>query len=107
VIRGVSRPSAKRVIACSLIAALVLFTTVYRNSPGFSPANGTRSWSLSTQQRVEPADQQLASLPVAGPFVPAAAPSIAGPAVDTVTPPPQPIALVVSPLHRPPPTSRA
>jgi hypothetical protein len=90
-----------------LIAALVLFTVVYRNGPAFSPANGTRGWSLSTQDRAQPADQDLASLPVAELFVPGPPPAEVVQRVDHILPPAQSIALNVCPLHRPPPAPRA
>lgn len=94
-----------RTAAILLIAGLVVFTVIYRNSSSFSPANATRSWSLSIQDRTVPADHDLAALPVAALFVPCPPPAPVIDQVDHILVPAQRIALSVSPPHRPPPVA--
>jgi hypothetical protein len=92
--------------AVLLIAGLVAFTAIYRNSPSFSPATAIRSWSLSIEARAVPADHDLAALPVAHLFVPCPPPAAVVDRVDHILLPAQRIALNVSPPHRPPPAAR-
>jgi hypothetical protein len=96
-------------LAAALACALLFFTTVYRHSSAFSPATAARIHALS-------ADHTDARTLFAGDFGPLAvlvdAPvaSIAvhhpssAPAVPAVAPD-RPLALVVTPFHRPPPSS--
>lgn len=95
-------------LSVALACALLLFTTVYRNSSGFSPATAARCHSLST-------DQAEARALFAGDFGPLAvlvgsvvqpAPAFepqTTPAVRRV-PSERKLALIVAPFHRPPPS---
>lgn len=95
-------------LAVALACALLFFTTVYRNSSGFSPATAARCHSLST-------DQTEARVLFAGDFGPLAvlagsvaqpAPAFApqsAPAVRRV-PSERKLALIVAPFRRPPPS---
>ena len=99
--------SGRSTLAMALVCALLVFTTIYRHSSGFSPATATRCHSLST-------DHTDARTLFAGDFGPLA---ILATALQAVTPapatavvipepsvsiPPRP-ALLVTPFRRPPP----
>jgi hypothetical protein len=91
-----------------LACALLLFTTVYRHSSGFSPATAARIHALST-------DHTDARALFAGDFGPLAAlidlpvvvTTLDCPSQALVVPavaPERPIALIVTPFRRPPPS---
>ncbi len=105
-----SARSVVGVLAATLICALILFTTVYRNSGAFSPATATRCYSLSTDHtdahslfdadrgplETVPGTLEPPGLLTAPEFAPA----------DLLVSSIQPRALSITPLHRPPPVSQ-
>jgi hypothetical protein len=91
-----------------LACALLFFTTAYRHSSDFSPATAARIYALS-------ADHTDARALFAGDFgplavlvdMPAVGTTVDRPSQSPVVPavaPERPVALIVTPFRRPPPT---
>jgi hypothetical protein len=106
-IRATTARHWRAALAALLVCALLVFTTIYRNSRGFSPATAARCHSLST-------DHTSARTLFAGDFGPLAivistpqSPAPPSPIViipGTVrTAPERRLSLVASPYYRPPP----
>jgi hypothetical protein len=102
-----SRSVLDAAVSLLLLVALLGFTTVYRNSPYYSFSNATRCRSISTETRLVDAGVAdrtvlLGIGPEEVPPLPAAVPCGFAVASPFAAPP---IALTVSPLRRPPPTT--
>ena len=106
-IRATTARHWRGAVAALLASALLVFTTIYRNSSGFSPATAARCHTLST-------DHTSARTLFAGDFGPLAiligAPRPPAPPSPIViiagtvrTAPERQLSLVASPYHRPPP----
>ena len=106
--RATTTRAWRAAVVAALACALLLFTTVYRHSSGFSPATAARIHALST-------DHTDARALFAGDFGPLAAlidlpvvvTTLDCPSQALVVPavaPERPIALIVTPFRRPPPS---
>jgi hypothetical protein len=96
------------VLVLTLACALLLFTTVYRHCSAFSPATAARIFALSTDHT----DARtlfdgdfgplaiLAHMPAVRTTVDRPSPALVVPAVA----PERPVALIVTPFRRPPPS---
>jgi hypothetical protein len=100
--------TGRAALAAALACALIFFTTVYRHSSAFSPATAARIHALS-------ADHTDARALFAGDFGPLAVVSdrpvvvtaVGQPSPPRAVPsagPERPIALIVTPFRRPPPS---
>jgi hypothetical protein len=109
-IRAALLRSGRTTLAMVLVCALLVFTTVYRHSSGFSPATAARCHSLSTEHTAARTlfDGDFGPLAILATtltdITPVTAPAPVAPA-PRVTAIPRP-ALIVAPFRRPPPSLR-
>jgi hypothetical protein len=102
-----ARHPGRSVLAAALICALLVFTAVYRNSSGFSPATGGRCHSLSTDHTSARAlfagDFGPLAVLFEAPLTPARAECPLRVAAAPRPAPERPVAQVTAPFRRPPP----